>query len=174
MPRPKPNDRVARGPRITKEVNFALLRRSPLPRDRRGRTREQHAVNAAVRRPRNPLAIVGDGELWTWGLNAHGQCGEADSGASDVATPQPGVAAALGGGAVTAVACGARFTAAYSAESHRLAVCGSGAAEFLSSPPPREDVASWREVSLVGVAEELAVSQMDAGDAHLVLLAAPR
>ena len=119
-------------------------------------------------------AIVGDGELWTWGLNAHGQRGEADSDASDVATPQPGAAAVLGGGAVTAVACGARFTAAYSAESHRLAVCGSGAAEFLSSPPPREDMASWREVSLVGVAEELAVSQMDAGDAHLVLLAAPR
>ena len=119
-------------------------------------------------------AIVGDGELWTWGLNAHGQRGEADSDAPDAATPQPGATAALGGGAVTVVACGARFTAAYTAESHRLAVCGSGAAEFLSSPPPREDVASWREVSLVGVAEELAVSQMDAGDAHLVLLAAPR
>ena len=149
----------------------------------------QHGEDVAVRSVACGLAhsaaILGDGELWTWGRNDQGQCG------CTLAEEQPGdevvkaahveaVHDALAGGAVTLVACGANFTAAYSADTHVLAVCGAGANDFVQRGAAAA-ANEWRLIPLMSEGSDNKMHkdmevlvQLIAGYGHLVMLTGPR
>ena len=153
-----------------------------------GKYGESVAVRNAVCGLAHSAAIVGDGELWTWGRNDQGQCGVSGVSIGDEATGPVLQAAhveavhdALAGGAVTLVACGANFTAAYSADTHLLAVCGAGAKEFVGRGRAARAVTEWNQIPLVpedgsnDLHKDMAVLvQLAAGYGHLVMLTAQR
>ena len=149
----------------------------------------QHGENVTVRSVACGLAhsaaILGDGELWTWGCNDQGQCGctsadEQHGGEVVKAAHVETVHDVLAGGSVTLVACGANFTAAYSADTHILAVCGVGANDFVqegAAAAPTE----WQLISLLPEDSADAIQndtevlvQLVAGYGHLVMLNGPR
>jgi alpha-tubulin suppressor-like RCC1 family protein len=164
-----------------------------------------HGKGAAVRSLACGLAhsaaIVGDGELWTWGCNHKGQCGHVVTGPGTGTVPPrveeqeaagdadrvveaakvETVHDALKGGGVSLLACGAEFTAAYSADTHTLAVCGAGANEFLPEGSTRAadgSDCSWHEIPLVYEEGHEQVplnllTQLAAGYGHLVMLSGP-
>ena len=154
----------------------------------------QHGKDVTVRSvvcgSAHSAAIVGDGELWTWGCNEQGQCGVSFHGCSSErveadskvlqANRVESVHEALAGGAVTLVACGAGFTAAYSADTHVLAVCGSRASEFVQQHATCA-ATDWRQIPLVSDTgsdeihkDKEVLLQLVAGYGHLVILTGPR
>ena len=152
-----------------------------------GKYGESVAVRSAACGLAHSAAIVGDGELWTWGRNDEGQCGVSGVPMGDEAGGQVLKAAhveavhdALAGGAVTLVACGANFTAAYSADTHLLAVCGGGAKEFVGRGRAAA-ATEWHQIPLVAedgsnaLHKDAAVLvQLAAGYGHLVMLTGQR
>ena len=135
-------------------------------------------------------AIVGEGELWTWGRNDQGQCGvplassemtaeEADSEELQ-AFHVEAVHDVLAGGAVTLLACGANFTAVYSTDTHILAVCGAGANEFVHQGT-KATAMEWQQIQLMSedgsdqICEESEMLvQLVAGYGHLAMLTGSR
>ena len=150
----------------------------------------QHGADVAVRSVACGLshsaAILGDGELWTWGRNDQGQCGctsAEEQGGGEVvkAAHVETVHDALAGGSVTLVACGASFTAAYSADTHILAVCGVGANDFVQRGTAAAAPTEWQLISLLPEDSADAIQrdtevlvQLVAGYGHLVMLTGPR
>lgn len=151
----------------------------------------QHGTDVSVRSVACGLAhsaaIIRDGELWTWGRNDQGQCGVSldgctygEDGEVVEAVHVESVHEALAGGAVTLVACGAGFTAAYSADTHTLAVCGAEVNQFVQWGQTATATA-WRQVPLMfeGGSDEICkeeevLVQLVAGYGHLVMLTGQR
>lgn len=108
------------------------------------------AVKAVACGMAHSAAIVGDGELWVWGNNDKGQCSGVtlveEEGGPIQAARVLDVHAALDGGSVSLVACGALFTVAYSAETHRLAVCGTGAKELVDFSEAASQIVGGRRL----------------------------
>ena len=76
---------------------------------------DAHRDGAHMRGGAHVAAITSEGHLYTWGWNAHGQCGQGDVGET---VPLPRMLGRLFGKPVGAVACGAH---------HTVVVCAGGA-----------------------------------------------